>query len=375
MACAAGARVADLEFVQFHPTVLSVAGAPRFLLSEALRGEGARLVNADGERVHDAVRPAGELASRDRVVARDRPRERRAPARRCTCRSRIWIPTSSTRAFRRSPRRARAPGLDLARDRMPVGPAAHYIMGGVETDLDGRTSLPGLFAAGEVACTGVHGANRLASNSLLEGLVFGARAGCAMRQTGRAGARSRRGAASACDCRHVRSARLTRPIRPSRPRPDVGRRRAVPRSRGAGACADVLDAAWQALDAPRCDAGRVRDAARLADGQSGHRRAARSRVPRCAARRAAAATSARIFPSATIYTGKAGWRETFELDCRPSATGRQDRSMMAADSGQEGQRRGLVTEITPQSEDFRAGTSTSSGAPSSPTTRPSRAAW
>jgi L-aspartate oxidase len=180
MAAAAGARVVDLEFVQFHPTVLNVQGVPRFLLSEALRGEGARLVNEQGEAFMTRYEPAGDLASRD-LVSRAIVREV----------ERTGAPVYLTMAHldadfvrTRFPTIAQAcahAGLDLARDRIPVSPAAHYVMGGVETDLDGRTSLEGLLSAGEVACTGVHGANRLASNSLLEGLVFGARAAEAMK--------------------------------------------------------------------------------------------------------------------------------------------------------------------------------------------------
>ena len=179
MAANAGARVADLEFVQFHPTVMSVPGKPRFLLSEALRGEGARLVNHAGEPFMQRYEPAGDLASRDlvsRAIVREMERTH-AP---------VYLSLAHMDpAFvhERFPTIAQAcadAGLDLAADRIPVSPAAHYIMGGVETDLDGRTSVQGLFAAGEVACTGVHGANRLASNSLLEGLVFGARAADAM---------------------------------------------------------------------------------------------------------------------------------------------------------------------------------------------------
>jgi len=171
--------VADLEFVQFHPTVMSVPGKPRFLLSEALRGEGARLVNHAGEPFMQRYEPAGDLASRDlvsRAIVREMERTH-AP---------VYLSLAHMDpAFvhERFPTIAQAcadAGLDLAADRIPVSPAAHYIMGGVETDLDGRTSVQGLFAAGEVACTGVHGANRLASNSLLEGLVFGARAADAM---------------------------------------------------------------------------------------------------------------------------------------------------------------------------------------------------
>jgi L-aspartate oxidase len=179
MAYRGGARVTDLEFVQFHPTALMLPGEPRFLLSEALRGEGARLLNAEGRTFMHQYDPAGDLAPRDRVsrgIVRETERtgavylslEHLDPA---FVHSRFPLISTACRRV----------GLDLARDRIPVGPAAHYVMGGVQTDIDGRTSIRGLYAAGEVACTGVHGANRLASNSLLEGLVFGARAGCAMR--------------------------------------------------------------------------------------------------------------------------------------------------------------------------------------------------
>jgi L-aspartate oxidase len=180
MAFEAGARVTDLEFIQFHPTALNVAGAPRFLLSEALRGEGAWLVNQLGERFVQRYEPAGDLASRD-LVARAIVREVR----------RTGAPVFLTMAhldadyvrnrFPTITQACRRAGFDLATDRIPVSPAAHYVMGGVETDLCARTSIDHLFAAGEAACTGVHGANRLASNSLLEGLVFGARAAEAMK--------------------------------------------------------------------------------------------------------------------------------------------------------------------------------------------------
>ena len=177
----AGARVTDLEFVQFHPTALAVEGAPRFLLSEALRGEGARLVNEDGDPFMSQVEPAGDLAPRDRV-ARGIAREIERAGGRVYLTLESLSPEFVRRRFPIITETCRQVGLDLARDRVPVGPAAHYIMGGVEADLDGRTSVSGLFAAGEVACSGVHGANRLASNSLLEGLVFGAAAGRAMQR-------------------------------------------------------------------------------------------------------------------------------------------------------------------------------------------------
>jgi L-aspartate oxidase len=175
----AGVQVADLEFVQFHPTALNAPGAPRFLLSEALRGEGAYLLNAEGERFMTQYQPAGELASRD-LVARAIVFERRRTGQPVFLSLQHLDATWVRQRFPTIAQACESAGFDLATDRIPVGPAAHYIMGGVETDLWGRTTLPGLFAAGEVACTGVHGANRLASNSLLEGLVFGARAAQAM---------------------------------------------------------------------------------------------------------------------------------------------------------------------------------------------------
>ena len=182
LAYRAGARIADLEFVQFHPTALKWAGAPRFLMSEALRGEGARLVNAAREAFMIRYDPAGDLAPRD-VVARSIVRESERTG------GGVFLTLAHLDAEHvreRFPTIAavcRQVGLDLATDLIPVGPAAHYLMGGIQTDVWARTSLPGLFAAGETACTGVHGANRLASNSLLEGLVFGARAGEAMQSS------------------------------------------------------------------------------------------------------------------------------------------------------------------------------------------------
>jgi len=196
MAYRAGAAVEDLEFVQFHPTALNVPDQPRFLLSEALRGEGARLLNADGEAFMARYDPAGDLASRDRV-SRAIVREAERTGRPIFLSLEDLDPDFVHERFPLISDACRRAGLDLARDRIPVGPAAHYVMGGVHSDIDGRTTLPGLFAAGEVACTGVHGANRLASNSLLEGLVFGARAGQAMRTQGAKGASSTTGAKGA----------------------------------------------------------------------------------------------------------------------------------------------------------------------------------
>ncbi len=183
LAAEAGAELADMEFYQFHPTALSLPGAPRFLLSEALRGEGAYLRNDRGERFMERYHPLLELAPRD-VVARAITREGMGSGP-----GTVRVVHLDMRHVKNINLHERFPGisaelarygLDLQSDLIPVRPAAHYLMGGIRTSLDGRTSLRGLYAAGEAACTGVHGANRLASNSLLEGLVFGARAAQAM---------------------------------------------------------------------------------------------------------------------------------------------------------------------------------------------------
>jgi L-aspartate oxidase len=184
MAFHAGAEISDMEFVQFHPTALYVKNAPRFLLSEALRGEGAVLRNAELHRFMQKYHEAGELAPRD-VVARAIAHELEI------CRMKdpvVYLDLTHLKAehiktrFPRIYATCLKHNVDITVDQIPVRPAAHYLMGGIRTDLHGHTSLPGLFAAGEAACTGVHGANRLASNSLLEGLVFGARAGTVMRE-------------------------------------------------------------------------------------------------------------------------------------------------------------------------------------------------
>lgn len=177
MAYRAGAQVADMEFVQFHPTALNVEGAPRFLLSEAMRGEGGVLRNAEGRRFMPRYDERAELAPRD-VVTRSIVSEMERTATRTVLLDMTALAPAYVRArFPKIYETCLRFGLDITREPAPVSPAAHYSMGGVRTDLDGRTTLAGLYAAGEVACTGVHGANRLASNSLLEGLVFGARAG------------------------------------------------------------------------------------------------------------------------------------------------------------------------------------------------------
>ncbi len=179
MAFRAGAELQDMEFVQFHPTALYLPSSPPFLLSEAMRGEGGELRNNKGEAFMPRYHPRGVLAPRD-IVARA-----------------IWTEMAATRARhvyldvthlgsnfvkRRFPTiyaTCLRHDIDITEEWIPVSPSAHYMMGGVSTDINGATTLPGLFAAGEVACSGVHGANRLASNSLLEGLVFGMRSGAA----------------------------------------------------------------------------------------------------------------------------------------------------------------------------------------------------
>lgn len=183
MAFRAGAEISDMEFVQFHPTALYLKNAPRFLLSEALRGEGAYLRNMEMHRFMAKYHPMHELAPRD-IVARAIVHELEvSPAKDPV----VYLDLTHLDADHL---KARFPrifatcmqyNIDITTDLIPIRPAAHYAMGGVRSDLDGHASLPGLYVAGEAAATGVHGANRLASNSLLEGLVFGARAGNAMR--------------------------------------------------------------------------------------------------------------------------------------------------------------------------------------------------
>ncbi|QBE48212.1 L-aspartate oxidase [Leucobacter triazinivorans] len=182
LAARAGALVADLEFVQFHPTVLHGSGA---LISEAVRGAGAVLLDGSGSRFMVERHPLAELAPRD-VVSREidrllRQRGEDAVRLDATVIERAEGAGALARRFPGISAATAALGYDWRREPIPVSPAAHYTMGGVVSDLDGRSSVPGLFVAGEAACTGVHGANRLASNSLLEGLVFGERAGRAAR--------------------------------------------------------------------------------------------------------------------------------------------------------------------------------------------------
>src|SRR3974377_506278 len=182
MAFRAGAEISDMEFVQFHPTALYLKGAPRFLLSEALRGEGAYLRNLELQRFMHKYHEMAELAPRD-VVARAIAHELEITKRPDAAVYLDLTHLNSDKVRRRFPTiyaTCMQYNIDIAEELVPIRPAAPCAMGGVRTDLDGRTSMPGLYAAGEVACTGVHGANRLASNSLLEGLVYGARAGRTM---------------------------------------------------------------------------------------------------------------------------------------------------------------------------------------------------
>ena len=184
LAFRAGAEVSDMEFVQFHPTVLYLKKAPRFLLSEALRTEGAHLRNIELDRFLGKYHPLGELAPRD-VVARAIVHEMEVSRAKDPFVYLDLTHLSPAKVQKRFPRiyaTFMQHNIDITEDLIPVRPAAHFCIGGVRTDLEGKTSVAGLYAAGEVAATGVHGANRLPSNSLLESLVYGARTGRAMRE-------------------------------------------------------------------------------------------------------------------------------------------------------------------------------------------------
>ena len=171
----AGAEVMDMEFIQFHPTALVLPDAPRFLISEAVRGEGGLLRSSSGERFMPRYHGMAELAPRD-VVSRAILSEMKATGKQC-----VYLDLTHLKAqkikerFPNITKTCLQYGLDITKEMIPVAPAAHYMMGGVKTNQDGETSIKNLFACGEVACLGVHGANRLASNSLLDGLVFGRR--------------------------------------------------------------------------------------------------------------------------------------------------------------------------------------------------------
>ncbi len=176
----AGAELVDMEFIQFHPTALAKPGYPKFLISEAARGEGAVLRNAAGERFMAEYHPSAELAPRD-IVARAIVAEMtKSGEDHVLLDFRELRPGVIDERFPNIAARCLEHGIDLRRDLVPVSPAAHYFMGGILVDIDGRSTVPGLYACAECACTGVHGANRLASNSMLEGLVFGDRCARAM---------------------------------------------------------------------------------------------------------------------------------------------------------------------------------------------------
>jgi L-aspartate oxidase len=173
IAARAGARIADAEFVQFHPTAIAIGRDPAPLATEALRGEGAILIDEAGRRFMPAIHPAGELGPRD-VVARAIHREI-ARGRRVFLDCRDAIGDTFASRFPTVHATCASAGIDPAAEPIPVAPAAHYHMGGIASDERGRSSIPGLWCVGECASTGLHGANRLASNSLVEALVFGAR--------------------------------------------------------------------------------------------------------------------------------------------------------------------------------------------------------
>ncbi len=171
----AGAEVMDMEFFQFHPTALTLSGAPPFLISEAVRGEGAALLNTKGRRFMERYDPGQEMAARD-IVARAIMSEMRSSGTdNVLLDLRHMEPIAITSRFPSIYQFCLRYGLDITREPIPVAPAAHYMMGGLKVSASGHTNVPGLLAAGEVACTGAHGANRLASNSLLETIVFAKR--------------------------------------------------------------------------------------------------------------------------------------------------------------------------------------------------------
>lgn len=257
MALRAGVPVADVEFVQFHPTALHHAATPRTLISEAVRGEGAVLRDDRGDAFMAREHPLADLAPRDIVS--------RAIARRLAEHGidHVWLDATGVAGFReRFPTidaACRDAGIDATREFIPVAPAAHYHCGGVVTDLDGASGLPGLWAVGEAACTGAHGANRLASNSLLEGLVFGPRAVEAI--TAGKDAPDDTGALRGVDLRDGWSAPPSTGARAATRDADDAARAAVQRAMTAGAgvvrSADSLRTTTAALEAVTTDDGEV----------------------------------------------------------------------------------------------------------------------
>ena len=245
----AGAELADVEFYQFHPTALAVPGSP--LISEAVRGEGAVLLDAAGSRFMREVHPDAELAPRDvvaRGIARAMGRQGGAPVLldATTLERERGAGFLATR-FPSISRATREHGFDWTREPVPVTPAAHYWMGGVRTDLHGRTNLPGLYAVGEAACTGVHGANRLASNSLLESLVFAWRVGDAL---GGGSEPAARGAAAREVVSTVVGAGFETPPAAA-PQPAGGVPAAAPGPAGAAARHDIQNLMWAAVGLER----------------------------------------------------------------------------------------------------------------------------
>jgi L-aspartate oxidase len=254
MALRAGAAVADVEFVQFHPTALHHPAMPRPLLSEALRGHGALLRDARGERFVDELLPRDKVSQAITAAIADQRVDH------------VWLDATGLERFAdRFPTISAAlaeAGLDAAHDWLPVAPAAHYLCGGIVADLDGATSLPGLWVAGEAACNGVHGANRLASNSLLDGMVFGPRVveavGAGLDGPRRTGAmRAARDAPEGAGSPGVPGRRLALDVSALDPRP-------APRSGAVPARVDIVEARRALQQAMTADAGVVRSADSLA---------------------------------------------------------------------------------------------------------------
>src|SRR6185436_1967948 len=177
MAFRAGAAMQDMEMVQFHPTTLYVAGSSRALITEAVRGEGGYLVDRNGYRFMTDYHPDGELAPRDVVSRAIVEQIRKTNFTHVFLDARHLPPTEFRERFPQLAKLVDQFDIDPSKDLIPIHPAAHYMIGGIDADSNGRTTLGGLYAVGEAGCSGLHGANRLGSNSLLEGLAFGARAG------------------------------------------------------------------------------------------------------------------------------------------------------------------------------------------------------
>ncbi len=294
LAYAAGAAIADLEFVQFHPTVLAGGG----LVSEAVRGEGATLLDAGGRRFMLDIDPRAELAPRD-IVARAIARQMRKQDGRPVLLDATMLGAAVlAERFPTIDALVRATGVDWSTSPVPVTPAAHYAMGGALTDMDGRTTVPGLFAVGETGSTGVHGANRLASNSLLEALVVGWRAGDAVGAAGSVPALPLPALGVSTTQDNLRGEHLDTPVPVARAiAPDALENGAVPWT-----AERIRDRAWQALGLERTGDEMAEFARELADARPADDEA-RSLLP--LARLTAAAALAR-----TESRG-AHWRDDF----------------------------------------------------------------